>query len=379
MRQTSDTDVANFLSARIQWVVDDSTDPEKLARKVKACSLANERKRKAFVIDGHVKEFVDMERVKRKRCSIFSHMTAKIKEETYAACFEVYLKCRTCADSGSSSDMIIALLPSPAVDEPVDQNLVTCVNQMKGLIPKHQKPKVGVVEVRPEEIGKRLRTANPFQHRNRDSIVFTCEDKQMSCNPMKFLDNGSLTFNKWPVPATPFDQLPRLASDLYDKMLATPCPPDMMELCDDEYEETPVEASLENAVIPFPKEHSYKLAQEFINVFGVDVLVDMQPGSGEKLKAALLSNIRCVAIAASGAQKKFVIDNLTKFVESQRLVTSYNSPAKPPACLAYERARSSSSQVGTPSPCPSNVCPSNVGLLPTPAQTGLASFGAGKL
>jgi hypothetical protein len=273
--------------------VDAGTDVEKLAKKVKACSLVQEKKRKAFVLDAMTKNVVDWDRLKRRKVSVFSHMAGSVGPETYASLFEVYAKCKTIDEKdGISDDILVALLPGPPPDEPVDANLVECVREMKALSPKHQKPKCGKAEAIQADVMRRLRFKNYFNGQNQDNMVFTCERKVTQVTPMKFLENGSIVYNKWPVPAIPFEQLPRSSKEVYDKISPAVDQQDAMKLDDEfEVEALPDELELGSLVIPFPREMSHKLSQELINVFQVDILIDLFPGSGEKMKAILLSNV----------------------------------------------------------------------------------------
>ena len=68
-------------------------------------------------------------------------------------------------------------------------------------------------------------------------------------------------------------------------------------------------------VIPFPLEKHHVLAQEMLNVFKAEVLLDASPGSGQTMLAVLLANLRGVAIARNSVHQKFIMSNLLDWVK----------------------------------------------------------------
>jgi hypothetical protein len=383
--------------------VDPGLDVEKLAKKVRSCSLIQEKKRKAFVLDAMTKNGADWEKLKRRKVSVFSHMAGPVGAEAYASLFEVYAKCKTVDEKdGISDDLLVALLPGPPPDEPTDMNLIEAVREFKALAPKHTKPKCGKVEATHADCMRRLRFKNnQFSGQSQDNIVFTCERKVLNVSPMKFLENGSIVYNKWPVPAIPFEQLLRSSKEVYEKMSPVGAEQDAMKLEDEfEVEALPDELELGALVIPFPREMSHKLSQELINVFQIDILIDLFPGSGEKMKAILLSNVRGVCCCRTQAHKKFIVENLLSFVKLHRLCATRQVP-KPLACCMFEKRAACSPQPQTVV-IPSGLLPAALStskqVLPDvvdvtsdvkpspflskaalPSPLSLAAFGAGKL
>jgi hypothetical protein len=148
-------------------------------------------------------------------------------------------------------------------------------------------------------------------------------------------------------------------------------------------------------VIPFPREHSYLLHKEFINVFDVGCVIALNPGSGEVLKAILTSNVRGVAACKTTFHKKWLMNNLHEFTKIQRLVTLDGKlPPKPSEVLAWENDNSQAKPIHVfqqpPPPTLIGAPPSaavaqgNLEVVAFPMlqaakpPTMLAGFGAGK-
>jgi len=104
-------------------------------------------------------------------------------------------------------------------------------------------------------------------------------------------------------------------------------------------------------------------------VFGAEVLMLFNAGSGEMIKAALVQQIYAVAICANNAHKNVVLENLMAFVKLKGMVNlATDAPTKPADLVAFEKqllvdARTGQASVGGP-PGP-------------PAGTGQASVGGG--
>ena len=110
---------------------------------------------------------------------------------------------------------------------------------------------------------------------------------------MRFL-NSDTFFNRWPVPVLPATVLSRVTEAEADKIFDLGCPaPEAQATDDGEESMDPTSLDIaEGQVIPFPHEQHQVLTQELMHVFHCDVLIDVAPGSGVKLLAVLLSNLR---------------------------------------------------------------------------------------
>lgn len=62
----------------------------------------------------------------------------------------------------------------------------------------------------------------------------------------------------------------------------------------------------DSVTLPFPHELHPALTQEWLRTFRSEVLVDATPGSGFRLRAALQSNVRAIALARNAAHKAFL-------------------------------------------------------------------------
>ena len=87
---------------------------------------------------------------------------------------------------------------------------------------------------------------------------------------------------------------------------------------------------LGDKVVPFPFELDRVFVEEVIDLMGIKVGIFLEVGSGECLVAALIENIRCVAVFKSTDHKKLTFDRLTSLVKNLRLV-KVTLPPKPAA------------------------------------------------
>ena len=92
-----------------------------------------------------------------------------------------------------------------------------------------------------------------------------------------------------------------------------------------------------------------------MNVFGIELLVDLAPGSGEKMKAVLLQNARGVLVCKTNHHKKIVMENLRKFVAASRLAPLASVPEKPAECAKYESLKAQRPAAPAPVPVLRNI------------------------
>ena len=82
-------------------------------------------------------------------------------------------------------------------------------------------------------------------------------------------------------------------------------------------------------VLPFPYELHQTFGQDLMNVFDADVLVLVNPGSGNMLKGVLALHRWAVCVCKTTAQKNFIHAELQKWVKTMHLVSFADKPAKP--------------------------------------------------
>ena len=83
-------------------------------------------------------------------------------------------------------------------------------------------------------------------------------------------------------------------------------------------------------VIPFPHELHMSFGQETMNVFDTDVLIIVNPGTGQILKGVLALHRWAIVVCKTAAQKNLVQAELQKWVKTVHLVSFVDKPTKPP-------------------------------------------------
>ena len=351
-----------FINSRFQWVVANDCDAETRAKKVKMCSLADERKRKLFDCDFNCSKPFPWDAAKRQKKSCFEANHYVFARDCLEGLTEVYSKVKTVDDNGVSDDVIFIVMQGGQPDEPMNHNLDAVVKQLKAVQPRLQKPRIGTIELQHvDSLRRQGRPKGLFSSSPDDNVVFTREKPgQIAVNNFQTL-KADATQNKWPVTAIPFAQLSK-ATHQESKLFFGMDVPEI-DLRDDGMgpDANADQLSLQEAiVIPFPREHSYLLKREAIQVFGVSVVVIYYAGAGESCKAVLTTNSRAIVVCESQRHKDWLIDNLTQFVKVQRLasVDPNALPKKPDELILWEKENVYK---------PSNTTPMTVANLPAMA------------
>ena len=73
-------------------------------------------------------------------------------------------------------------------------------------------------------------------------------------------------------------------------------------------------------VVPFPRELPPQFVIDLCHVMDINILVDLWPGSGNKMCGVLSTNLRALCIPSTKAQKDFIMENLMNYVESRKLL-----------------------------------------------------------
>ena len=95
--------------------------------------------------------------------------------------FEVYSKFRTEAENRTSDDILVTVLPGAPPNTPSNSDLQKVFDRYKHIVPKHQSPKVGVVELHQQDLLRRVKGKASWQGKCEDNIVFTQERKGHNC------------------------------------------------------------------------------------------------------------------------------------------------------------------------------------------------------
>ena len=195
--------------------------------------------------------------------------------------FETYIKTRRMVD-GVSDDVLACIVPGALTDDPENPNLSAVVKNLKRLVPKQQKPRIGRIDVNQQDAMRSCRSANTFNaSRGEDNLVFTTERKgNMAHNVFAHLP-GELWYNRWPVSGITFAQLAKCTSAEASEIFAGQNPPPENQDPDTMHDANADELALkDDEIIPFPHEHTFVLGKELINVFEVGHVIAFQLGSG---------------------------------------------------------------------------------------------------
>lgn len=86
----------------------------------------------------------------------------------------------------------------------------------------------------------------------------------------------------------------------------------------------------DDEVIPFPNELHMSFGQEMMNVFDTEVLIIVNPGTGQIIKGVLALHRWAICVCKTVAQKNLVQSELLKWVKTMHLVSFADKPTKPP-------------------------------------------------
>ena len=178
---------------------------------------------------------------------------------------EVYSKCRSENGDRKSTDEIVAITPCPALGSGEDKALKVLNAKLRGLTPKHQKPKNGEVEL---PVKARRGTFAPLP---KDVITTVCEMRQ-TLTKRKFTHiEGTSCVNKWVVVQTPdpvFFETTKVAS-LFPDGKGTEMLEDMSDSGPEDGEEMgPRDAKGMPMVNPYPREKHHSFWCESGNSIG---------------------------------------------------------------------------------------------------------------
>ena len=213
----------------------------------------------------------------------------------------VYTQFRNTSSDGSSDDVVGVIVPGESRDKPVNETLDKCYKSLKHLVPTHQDPKIGTIEM--TNAGDSLQNRNIFKRKLEHHFLFTYQnavDSTHTRKRMKLLSGGHTSVNSWPVQQTLLSQRLQITQEEHDKVFDGQVPGCATT---EAGEEVSWEA-ISSKVVPFPFELSRVFVQEVIDVWGVKLAIFLEVGSGECLFASILEHTKCVGIFKSAAHKK---------------------------------------------------------------------------
>jgi hypothetical protein len=183
--------------------------------------------------------------------------------------------------------------------------------------------------------------------------------QKIHCGPMKFLA-GNTFWNRWPCPSESRQaSCSQKTSDAIFANDAAVIRDSEVDLGEADADGHGGEAEAAEGIVPFPHEHHMVLTQEWLHMFKSDVLVVGTPAAGASLKAALLSNVRAIAVARNVAHRQFLMGELEKFVKLHNLVPGYAQKPLPPILARYaaKHPQALRAAPGTPSQLPDVMPP----------------------
>ena len=407
----------NYILSRVVFVVS-KYESDSLVAALGKVPLVQEPGRKLFKYDSLVMDPMDWKKLKQQK-RMFPHAGGKVsmtlitsggsdESDTLAPLKNTYSMYRSMKDGKSCEDIVAVVLPGAGTDVPENVPLTKAFNSLRMLNPKHVGPKIGSVQIEQSDILRQMNARGALWRRKLENhLLFT-----YLCPPgaglhgrkkMKYLAGGDTYFNNWPVPATPMANMAKCTEGQHQDIFRD----DVVVDSGEEDGTMGADAqSLGDRVIPFPREHAAHLTQEMIHIWGIDLVIDLSPGSGQTQLAVILENIRGVCVAKNLAHKVFIMDTLMEKVRAHNLVRHMPTPKWPELAAweaAHQVARGPARQVqpaaaatatpGLPSPDPIISTPSKGRLemgvgspaAPSPAPVlqvrppSLAAFGQSRL
>ena len=294
-----------------------------------------------------------------------------------------YLQHRNRKQDGKSDDLLAIVVPGEIADKPVNVPLERCHKSLKHMVPPHQEPKIGSIELTND---LELHGRGIFKRKMSHNFVFTSETKYDSNELRKRMKtlNGTTASNHWQVPHTLMSRRLQVTQEEHDQLFAGAQSGDSTASPEEGLEFTIDPSSTK--VVPFPFELHKAFVQEVINVWGAKVAIFLETGSGECLHGALMERTKSVAIFKSAAHKKIVWERLTELVKTSGLVQP-KLPEKPAAIVQWEAKHKTPGNAGTPlpvvTPSESSMPPNGPAINNSPVGTvlpsTLAAFGMSNL
>ena len=161
------------------YVVDLMDDPARVAAKVeKVCNASGVGKgvkRKLFMHCDLCDKAMDWERHKKNKWSVFNcKATSKLDKADLDPLIEIYEVNKASADS---EDVLAIVTGGPPPNSATDRNVIVAHARLKGLQPKHQKPKIGTIEIARADILQRIKNKNAFFGQTKHHVIFTTQSK----------------------------------------------------------------------------------------------------------------------------------------------------------------------------------------------------------
>ena len=120
---------------------------------------------------------------------------------------------------GAATTLWGGIVPGESRDKPVNEILDKCYKSLKHLVPTHQDPKIGTIEM--TNAGDSLQNRNIFKRKLEHHFLFTYQNAADSAHTrkrMKLLSGGHTSVNSWPVQQTLLSQRLQITQEEHDKV-----------------------------------------------------------------------------------------------------------------------------------------------------------------
>ena len=117
----------------------------------------------------------------------------KLEKADLDPMFAIY---EVCKDDATGSDVIGIITTGPPANTAVDKNLMVAHTRMRTLAPKHQKPKIGGIQISRSEILQRVKSKNAFVGQNEHKFTFTTQSPHKIQRKAHSILKGDSYFNQ---------------------------------------------------------------------------------------------------------------------------------------------------------------------------------------
>ena len=186
-------------SHMLGYVIDNfDDDGTRAAQKVKklmdAAGVGKGVKRKLFLHDELTARPADWKKAKKEKKSVFRTTEhVKLDSADLDPVFAIY---ELCKDDATGSDVIAVVTTGPPANTAVDKSVMVAHARMKKLSPKHQKPKIGSIEISGTEVLQRVKSKNAFVGQNEHKLTFTTQSTNKIQRKSFSVLKGDTYFNK---------------------------------------------------------------------------------------------------------------------------------------------------------------------------------------
>ena len=121
-----------------------------------------------------------------------------------------------------SDDIVAVIVPGETRDLPTNEGLAKCYKSLRSMVPKHQDPKIGTIEVVQTD-GSSMLKQQVFMRKVEHHFLFTYQtppDSNQTRKRMRYLSGGHSAINTWPVPDTPRTQRLQTTQEDHDDLVS---------------------------------------------------------------------------------------------------------------------------------------------------------------